>query len=408
MRNYGMTSDGQQFWTIGGGKGGVGKSFLTASMGVVLAEMGNSVIVVDADLGSANLHIFLGIKSPSHTLLDILENRATAEEVLLPTSQPGLRLLSCAADILGMANPASSEKERIIKFISSLDADYILVDLGAGTSYNVLDFFNMSDEGIIVASPDPASIQNAYAFIKSAIYRRVQRKFGSSEVVASALRQFRESVGSAKPHTIMDFYDRLCTTDPRLAENVASMVDRYRPLIVVNMASSEEDQRIAEIIHSAAKRFLNVDIRFCGLVFADPAVRRAAQRLALPDFKDVQCLAAQQIRQTVERLLNCPRVDACAKLDQPAPSTPMMGLNDNLEFMGKALHIQTENLGFTGRRITTQVFCNGKVILSANSEYPPTIRDRNDQSQVRELMRKQHFNVIRELEGKKVHILRPA
>ena len=67
-----MKLDGQQFWTIGGGKGGVGKSFLTASMGVVLAEMGNSVIVVDADLGSANLHIFLGIKSPSHTLLDIL------------------------------------------------------------------------------------------------------------------------------------------------------------------------------------------------------------------------------------------------------------------------------------------------------------------------------------------------
>lgn len=403
-----MASEGQQVWTVGGGKGGVGKSFLTASMGVVLAEMGNSVIVVDADLGSANLHIFLGIKSPGHTLLDILENRATAEEVLLPTFQPGLRLLSCAADTLGMANPAWSEKEKIIKFISNLNADYILVDLGAGTSYNVLDFFNVSDEGIIIVSPDPASIQNAYAFIKSAIYRRVQRKFGSNEVVASALKQFRESVGSTKPRTMMDFYDLLCTTDPRLAENVAAVIDHYHPLIVVNMATSEGDQRIAEIIHSAAKRFLNVDIRFCGLVFADPAVRKAAQHLALPDFKDVRCAAAQQVRQTVERLLNCPRTDTCAKPDQPAPATPMMGLNDNLEFMGKALHIQTENLGFTGRCITTQVFCSGKVILSAKSEYPSTIRDRNDQSQVRELMRKQHFNVIRELEGKKVRILRPA
>ncbi len=397
--------DGQQFWTIGGGKGGVGKSFLTASLGVVLAEMGNSVIVVDADLGSANLHIFLGIKSPSHTLLDILENRATAEEVLLPTPHRGLRLLSCAADILGMADPASSEKETIIRFISSLDADYILVDLGAGTSYNVLDFFNMSDEGIILASPDPASIQNAYGFIKSAIFRRVQRKFGSYEAVESALRQFRESVGSAKPRTMMDFYDMLCTTDPRLAEQVAATVDRYRPLIVVNMASSEEDQRIAEIIHSAARRFLNVDLRFCGLIFADPAVRKAAQHLSVPDFQDTNCVAAQQIRQTVERLLSCSRVD---RSDQPAPVTPMMGLNDNMEFMGKSLHIQTENLGFTGRRITTQVFCNGKVILSAKSEYPSTIRDQKDQNQVQELMRKQHFNVIREIEGKKIRILRPA
>ncbi len=403
-----MKLDGQQFWTIGGGKGGVGKSFLTASMGVVLAEMGHSVIVVDADLGSANLHVFLGIKSPSHTLLDILESRATAEEVLLPTSLPGLRLLSCAADILGMANPESSEKEKIINFISNLNADYVLVDLGAGTSYNVLDFFNMSDEGIIVASPDPASIQNAYAFIKSALFRRVQRKFSAHEAVASALRRFRESVGSAKPRTMMDFYDMLCTTDPRLAESVAAMVDCYRPLIVVNMASSEEDQRIAEIIHSAAKRFLNVDLRFCGLVFADPAVRKAAQRLSVPDFNDVTCVAAQQIRQTVERLLCCSPTDASGHPDQAAPATPMMGLNDNLEFMGKSLHIQTENLGFTGRRITTQVFCSGKVILTAKSEYPSTIRDAKDQNQVQELMRKQHFNVIRELEGKKVCIPRPA
>ncbi|HYK89512.1 MAG TPA: P-loop NTPase [Acidobacteriota bacterium] len=402
-----MKLDGQQFWTIGGGKGGVGKSFLTASMGVVLAEMGNSVIVVDADLGSANLHIFLGIKSPSHTLLDLLENRATVEEVLLPTSRPGLRLLSCAADIIGMANPASSEKEKIIKFISNLDAQYVLVDLGAGTSYNVLDFFNMSDEGIIVASPDPASIQNAYAFIKGAIFRRVQRKFGSDEAIASALRQFREGVGSAKPRTMMDFYDLICTTNPRLAENVAAMVDRYRPLIVVNMASSEEDQRIAEIIHSAAKRFLNVDLRFCGLVFADPAVRKAAQRLSVPDFRDVSCVAAQQIRLTVERLLSCSQTDAPLNSDQLAPATPMMGLNDNLEFMGKSLHIQTENLGFTGRRITTQVFCNGKVILSTKSEYPSSIRNQQDQSQVQELMRRQHFNVIREIEGKKC-LLQPA
>jgi hypothetical protein len=119
-------------------------------------------------------------------------------------------------------------------------------------------------------------------------------------------------------------------------------------------------------------------------------------------------VAAQQIRQTIERLLSRTRSDAPLKSDQPAPTTPMMGLNDNLEFMGKSLHIQTENLGFTGRRITTQVFCNGKVILSTKSEYPSTVRDPKDQSLVQELMRKQHFNVIRELEGQKVRIVRPA
>ncbi len=366
--------------------------------------MGNSVIVVDADLGSANLHVYLGIKSPARSLVDVLQNHSSPEEALLPTSQPGLRLLSCAADILGMANPEPSEKERIIGFISKLDAQYILVDLGAGTSYNVLDFFNMSDEGIIVASPDPASIQSAYSFIKSAVYRRVQRTFSSNEPVISALNQFRESAGGTKPRTMLDFYETLCATDPEVAEKVAATVDQYRPLIVVNMASSEEDQRIAEIIHSAAKRFLNVDIRFCGLIFADPTVLKAVQRLSLPDFRRAPSLAARQIRQTVERLLEYPRTSSSGEAYWLSPATPMMGLNDNLEIMGKDLHIQTENLGFTGRRITTQVFCNGKVILSTQSEYPSNIRGRNDESHIREMMRTQHFNVIRELEGKRFRV----
>src|SRR5436309_9425408 len=117
-----MQSSRQKFWTIGGGKGGVGKSILTASMGVALARMGKSVIAVDADLGAANLHTYLGIKSPAHTLLDVLQNRATAEDVLLQTPESGLRMISCAGDILGIANPMFGEKEKIIQFIASLNA----------------------------------------------------------------------------------------------------------------------------------------------------------------------------------------------------------------------------------------------------------------------------------------------
>jgi flagellar biosynthesis protein FlhG len=404
-----MVSMAHKFWTFGGGKGGVGKSFLTASIGVLLARLGKSVIAVDADLGSANLHTYLGIKSPGYSLIDILENRATPEEVLLPTSVPGLRLISCASDILGMANPMFGEKERIMGFISGLNADYILVDLGAGTSFNVLDFFNMSDEGIVIVSPDPASMQNAYAFIKSAIYRRIQRHFSTDESVTMALKRFREETGD-RPRTMMDFYDLLCTSDPGTAERVAAIVDSYRPLLLINMANSDEDQRVAEILESASRKFLNVDIRFCGLIVSDPAVRRASQRMTILDFDEPQGIAARQIRQAAMRMLGGSET---AQGEPPgesrtAPATPIMGLNDNLEFMGKELHIQTEDLGYTGRCITTQVFCEGRVILSTKTEYPSSVRDAKDRSQVADLMHTQHFNVIRELENRKVRILRPA
>jgi len=406
-----MTTTMQKFWTIGGGKGGVGKSFLTASIGAVLARMNKSVIAVDADLGSANLHTYLGIKSPACTLLDVLDNKVSAQEVLLPTPEPGLKLISCAGDILGLANPDSERKERIMELISTLQADYILVDLGAGTSYNVLDFFNMSDEGIVIVAPDPASMQNAYAFIKNAVYRRIQRDFGDSPVVADALERCRTSEETSRPRTMMEFFELLCTTDPVIAEKVALLVESYRPLLIVNTATSAQDQRVAEIIQSASKRFLNVDIRFCGLIVVDPAVRRATQRLEMLDFDDDSSAAAQQIRKTVECLLNHSESDSAAIApdgQSPEPATPTMGLNDNLDFMGKQFHIQTEDLGYTGRSITTQVFCDGRVILSTRCEYPAKVGAKSNRGQISDLMRRQHFNVIRELESKKVHALRSS
>lgn len=403
-----MDSLAAKFWTFGGGKGGVGKSFLTASIGLALARMHKSVIAVDADLGSANLHTYLGIKSPSHTLLDILENRVSVDEGLLPTAEPGLRLISCAGDILGIANPDAGRKEEIIEFITGLRADYVLVDLGAGTSYNVLDFFNMSHEGIVIVSPDPPSMQNAYAFIKSAVYRSIQREFSSSEAVLDALDRCRVNDESTRPRTMMDFYDILCTTDPGVAEKVAALVDRYRPLMIVNMAGSPRDQRVAEIIQSASKRFLNVDIRFSGLIVSDLAIRRACQRMEMFDTRVPNSESARQILQAVTCLLNCSDADESAALataGKPAPATPIMGLNDNLDFMGRQFHIQTEDLGYTGRSITTQVFCEGRVVLSAKSEYPDGLRHRHNRNDVAELMRKQHFNVMRELEIKKAQIL---
>lgn len=401
-------SNMQKLWTFGGGKGGVGKSFLTASTGIVLAGMGKSVIAVDADLGSANLHTYLGIKTPDCTLLDIMEGRVPPEEGLLATPVSGLRLLSCAGDILGMANPKSTEKERIIRFISELDADYILVDLGAGTSYNVLDFFNMSDEGIVVVSPDPASMQNAYAFIKTSIYRRIQRKFEDNEAVTAAIGRFRDADESTRPRTMMEFYDLICTTDPGVAEHIAAVVDGYRPLMIINMAGSEQDQRVAEIIQSASKRFLNVDIRFCGLVVSDPAVRRAIQRMELLDFEDSESAAPRQIRNAVQCLLNCGVAEVAESQPasgRPIPKTPTMGLTDRLDFLGRQFHIQTEDLGFTGRSITTQVFCEGRVIFSTKSEYPSTINGKSDRNVITEIMRQQHFNVIRELESKKSQVI---
>jgi hypothetical protein len=178
--------------------------------------------------------------------------------------------------------------------------------------------------------------------------------------------------------------------------------------MIVNMAVSAQEQKVAEIIQSASRRFLNVNIRFAGLIVSDPAVRRASQRMEILELRDDGCQAAGQILQVVSCLLNCSGADeplTHAENARQAPITPVMGLNDNLDFMGKQFHIQTEDLGYTGRSITTQVFCNGRVFLSTKSEYPESLHNPGSRNQISELMRRQHFNVIRELEKKKNEIL---
>src|SRR5216684_1690974 len=123
-----MSVENKTIWSVGGGKGGIGKSVATANMGVALAQKGKSVILVDADLGGANLHIYFGIKHPPQSLGDFLKGRSQSlEEVAIPTGVPGLRLISGASEILGMANPAYAQKLKLISHIKNLNADYILV-----------------------------------------------------------------------------------------------------------------------------------------------------------------------------------------------------------------------------------------------------------------------------------------
>src|SRR5207249_5088588 len=119
--------------------------------------------------------------------------------------------------------------------------------------------------------------------------------------VQAVLNEFGERPEVSKPRTMMDFYEHLCSTDPASADKVAALVDNYRPHILVNMASGEQDHRVAEIIQSASKKFLNVDLHSCGLILSDPGVGGTA-RQTVPLEPDGAL--AKQVRQSVQSILN--------------------------------------------------------------------------------------------------------
>ncbi|MEW6432208.1 MAG: P-loop NTPase [Myxococcota bacterium] len=262
---------------IGGGKGGIGKSLVSANLGIALAQRGARVVLVDADLGGANLHTCLGIPQPAVGLSDFVEKRvARVEELLVPTGVDGLSLVSGASDGLDAANPKHSQKVKLLRHLRTLDVDYVLLDLGAGTSFNVLDFFLVADTGVVVMLPEPTSIENAYRFIKAAFFRRLQGTLPEDE--------FAQRVGTAiaprdgsPARSPWDVVADLRLTDPAAATRLEHALGGFHPWIVINQARTRADFDVGPTVASAWKKFFGLELGYLGSVSHDDAVWQAVR-----------------------------------------------------------------------------------------------------------------------------------
>ena len=140
-----------------------------------MARSGERVVIIDADLGGANLHTVLGVSHPGQTLSHFLNNEVDSlESVMCEGPVPNLSLISGAQALYEMANPSHSRMRKLLRHIHRLDVDHVFLDLGAGSAFNVLDFFLAADRGIMVIVPEPTSIENAYHFMKAAFFRALR------------------------------------------------------------------------------------------------------------------------------------------------------------------------------------------------------------------------------------------
>src|SRR5688572_9754891 len=137
-----MTSEHEpRVVAVASGKGGVGKSLLSANLGIFLATIGKKVVLVDAALGTPNLHIFAGVPRPARSLSEALGGNVRLADVTLPTPVPGMRLVAGAGDSAWVAAAPHGAIERLSSELRALPADWVIVDLGAGTAPSVLDLF---------------------------------------------------------------------------------------------------------------------------------------------------------------------------------------------------------------------------------------------------------------------------
>ncbi|HVP38754.1 MAG TPA: MinD/ParA family protein [Candidatus Saccharimonadales bacterium] len=240
---------------VASGKGGVGKSNIAANLAIALAQRGKQVLLVDGDLGLANVDLLLGL-SPRTTLKDVVQGRLALEDVVLD-GPLGLRVLPASSGVEELANLDDFRREKLVRSIQELDEqlDFVLVDTGSGIGRNVTSLALAADEVMVVTTPEPPSFSDAYALIKVLARRPLQ-------------------------------------APPRLVVNMVSGYDEW--------------QEVAARIALVSRRFLGLELTQWGYVYDDPAVGHAVQKQEAFVQAAPYCLASKCIQQLAGRLLEDP------------------------------------------------------------------------------------------------------
>lgn len=260
---------------IGGGKGGAGKSVFSTVMAFWLARMGHRTVLMDVDLGGANLHTLLGIKSPDRTLNDFITRKFNElGDICIDTSEKNLRLISGASDVLSLANPHFSQKIKLMTHLSRLDADYVVLDLGAGTSFNVLDFFLIAHKKIIVLTPEPTSIQNAYIFVRNAVYRKLSRLSNKNPSLQALIKIAMDPKNVLKIRTIKELFQFIEESDEtNIIEILKKEIGDIHLGVVTNMVKNEKEENAGRIVQIVAEKYLTITSTDLGCVSYDKHIQ---------------------------------------------------------------------------------------------------------------------------------------
>ena len=291
-------------WSVAGGKGGTGKSIITANLGIGLAILGFRVILVDGDLGGPNLYNYLNLKKPKYTLNDFISNKlSNLDDILLDTPLELLKIISGGTQLLGLANLHHMKKEKILKHINNLKADFIIVDLGAGTSYNTLDFFNLSNKGIIVSNPEPNAKYDAYYFLKNAIFRNVLKNLKNSKELKGKIIEFLNK-NKDNVVEIIKLLNHLKSENQKSSEIVEHFIESYKPKLIMNKVRNKKQINEGDWFSNLVKNFLVIDMDYVGHIKFDDRVVYSSEKIIPFIFKYPNCVPTKNMFQIIDTLLS--------------------------------------------------------------------------------------------------------
>ncbi|NVM23466.1 MAG: P-loop NTPase [Desulfobacterales bacterium] len=273
---------------VGGAKGGIGKTIFSANLGVMLAFRGRLTVLVDLDLGGANLHLYLGETFLESSINDFLTNRAPTLEEIMVLNRYGVELIGGDSSQLGAANVNFSRKLKLLKSIRELDAEYVICDLGGDTCYNVIDFFLAADHGLVLTTCDPASYLEAYNFIKVALYRKLSRLFGPESdftgrkdfALERLINKATAPSSTNRVNSIAELIERVKKHHPRSLFLIKRALKTFKPGLIVNMTGNDSSvMEVVNRIREVSQTMLSIQVGYLGSIAYQPEIKASAKDL---------------------------------------------------------------------------------------------------------------------------------
>lgn len=375
--------------SVGGGKGGVGKSLVAGNLGVAMAQEGARVILVDADLGAANQHTLFGIDRPGPTIQGLFQRSiSTLDQAIIPSGVPNLELIPGSSGAVGAADISPAQKAQLVREICALPADVVIIDVGAGVSFNVIDLFDLGELRLAVLSPQLPSMQNAYAFLKGAAFRELHRVAQTSAQAAL----IEESPEAGQPMRRMkDLLDRAAKEDPELCGRLRAALAGFGARLVGNQIFDLKEKGAVFAISRMLSDFLSIEAPVLGCLRSTRALHDSV-RLRRPFLLEatneesasvLREIAKALLRENVEALraareaLRAVEVAAPAAADADSPGGELGEVLDSYQRSQARVRVQCEaTLVFAGGAVPVQVLDISEGGALVGIERPPPVEAR--------------------------------
>lgn len=292
-----------QIIPVASGKGGVGKSLLSANLAIALGQQGKKVVLVDLDLGASNLHLVIGQNPSNESLGSWFTEKSDFKDIIKPTDYQNVSFIAGDSQIPDLTSLKHAQKIKLIRNLKNIDADYLILDLGAGTHQFILDMFLLSPQGIVVSSPAVTATLNGYLFLKNAVFRLLYTTFKRITPGRELIDSLKKDSASMQKLYIPQLVQALAQVDPQNTKLFVNRMNQFRPRLVMNMIDDPKDADKAQRIKNSCNQYLGLEIDYLGLMYRDLLQDKAlASRLPVVVYKP-QSLLGQAIYRISDKVI---------------------------------------------------------------------------------------------------------